>query len=141
MAKNVSCKITLNRSALKKLEKAQTIALEKTAEFIHTDVVQSQTIPFDVPTEKEKVAGKVTAGTLQNEKHFVDTSQSKNGKVSVCVEGPYARRLYFHPEYHFDKGENPHAGAKWFEPYKDGGKKSLKVKAAFKQFYRRETGV
>lgn len=141
MAKNVSCKIRLNKMVINQLERAQITALEKTAEFIHTDVVQSQTIPFDVPTEKERAAGKVTAGTLQNEKHFADTSQSKNGKASVCVEGPYARRLYFHPEYNFDKGENPYAGGKWFEPYKDGGKKNLKVRAAFKQFYKRETGV
>ena len=141
MQKNVSCNIKLNETAIKQLERAQITALEKTAEFIHTDVVQSQTIPFDVPTEKEKAAGKTTAGTLQNEKHFIDSTQSKIGKVFVCVEGPYARRLYFHPEYNFDKGENPYAGGKWFEPYKDGGKKNLKFRAAFKQFYKRETGV
>ena len=95
MQKNVSCNINLNETAIKQLERAQITALEKTAEFIHTDVVQSQTIPFDVPTEKEKAAGKTTAGTLQNEKHFIDSAQSKIGKVFVCVEGPYARRLYF----------------------------------------------
>lgn len=52
MQKNVSCNIKLNETAIKQLERAQITALEKTAEFIHTDVVQSQTIPFDVPTEK-----------------------------------------------------------------------------------------
>lgn len=54
MQKNVSCNIKLNETAIKQLERAQITALEKTAEFIHTDVVQSQTIPFDVPTEKKK---------------------------------------------------------------------------------------
>ena len=141
MMGNVSCKITLNRSAIKKLERAQITALEKTAEFVHTDVVQSQTIPFDVPTEKEKARGKVTAGTLQNTKHFVDTSHSGSGHVSINVEGPYARRLYFHPEYIFDTGENPNAGGEWFEPYKKGGSKNQKVKAAFKKFYKQESGV
>ena len=80
MAKNVSCKITMNKMALKKLERAQITALEKTAEFVHTDVVQAQTIPFDVSTESEKKAGKVIAGTLQNEKHYVDLAQSKSGQ-------------------------------------------------------------
>ena len=141
MMGNVRCKITIDRIALKRLEKAQITALEKTAEFVHTDVVQSQTIPFDVPTEEEKERGKVTAGTLQNEKHFVDTSQSKNGYVSINVEGPYARRLYFHPEYIFDTGENPNAGGEWFEPYKKGGSKNQNVKAAFKKFYKQESGV
>ena len=141
MAKNVSCKITMNKMALKKLERAQITALEKTAEFVHTDVVQAQTIPFDVSTESEKKAGKVIAGTLQNEKHYVDLAQSKSGQVSINVEGPYARRLYFHPEYNFDKGENHKAGGQWFEPYKSGGKKSAKVRNAYKKFYKQITGV
>lgn len=88
MQKNVSCNIKLNETAIKQLERAQITALEKTAEFIHTDVVQSQTIPFDVPTEKEKAAGKTTAGTLQNEKHFIDSTQSKIGKVFVALRDP-----------------------------------------------------
>lgn len=162
MMGNVSCKITLNRTALKRIERAQITALEKTAEFVHTDVVQSQTIPFDDPiveTYKEygvrgqfakngrEYKGKIKkriigrGGALQNEKHFVDASRSKNGYVGINVEGPYARRLYFHPEYNFDKGENPNAGGKWFEPYKDGGKKHSKVKEAFKRFYKQESGV
>ena len=103
--------------------------------------MQSQTIPFDVPTEKEKAAGKTTAGTLQNEKHFIDSAQSKIGKVFVCVEGPYARRCIFTLNIILIRAKNPYAGGKWFEPYKDGGKKNLKVRAAFKQFYKRETGV
>lgn len=162
MANNVSCRITLNRLALKKIRQAQITALEKTAEFVHTDVVQSQTIPFDDPdvetykvygkrgqykkdgteykgrTQKRKVA---RGGTLQNEKHFVYLHLSRLGYVSINVEGPYARRLYFHPEYNFDKGENPHAGGKWFEPYKAGGKKNDKVKKAYNEFYKRESGV
>lgn len=125
---NVKCKITLNRMAIKKLSAAQITALEKTAEFVHTDVVQSQTIPFK-------------SGTLQNTKHFVDISKSQKGKVSINVEGPYARRLYYHPEYNFDKGENPNAGGRWFETYKDGGKKAEKVRAAFSKFYKQESGV
>ena len=95
---------------------------------MHTDVVQSQTIPFK-------------SGALQNTKHFVDLSQSKKGQVSINVEGPYARRLYYHPEYNFDRSENLGAGGKWFEPYKDGGKKAEKVKAAFRKFYKQESGV
>ena len=128
MMGNVSSRITLNRMAIRRIEQAQITALEKTAEFVHTDVVQSQTIPFK-------------SGTLQNTKHFVDLSDSKNGQVSINVEGPYARRLYFHPEYNFDKGENPNAGGEWFEPYKDGGNKNQKVKNAYKRFFRQESGV
>ena len=64
-------------------------ALEKTAEYLHTEVVQAAVVPRDT-------------GTLQNEKFAVDYSQSDKGKVSLVFEGPYARRLYYHPEYHFN---------------------------------------
>jgi hypothetical protein len=30
---------------------------------------------------------------------------------------PYARRLYFHPEYNFRKSNNANAGGKWFEGF------------------------
>ena len=64
-------------------------ALEKTAEYLHTEVVQAAVVPRDT-------------GTLQNEKFAVDYSQSDKGKVSLVFEGPYARRLYYHPEYDFN---------------------------------------
>lgn len=70
MQKNVSCNIKLNETAIKQLERAQITALEKTAEFIHTDVVQSQTIPFDVPTEKEKSGGQDNRRNITERKAF-----------------------------------------------------------------------
>ena len=30
---------------------------------------------------------------------------------------PYARRLYFHPEYNFKRGNNANAGGKWFDSF------------------------
>lgn len=54
------------------------------------------------------------------------------GKVSIVSDTPYARRLYFHPEYNFNKVENPNAGAKWFEPYIDGNKKDFATNAFMK---------
>jgi hypothetical protein len=35
---------------------------------------------------------------------------------------PYARRLYFHPEYNFSTKENPHAKGMWMEDWIKGGK-------------------
>ena len=46
-------------------------------------------------------------------------------KVSVVSDTPYARRLYFHPEYKFRKDKNANAGAEWFEPYLTGNKKQF----------------
>ena len=105
----VTSKVTINKSKLAKLSKAAITALEKTGEALHTEVVQAQVMPRDT-------------GTLQNEKTFVDCSKSEQGKVTLITEGPYARRLYYHPEYNFQTIENPNAKGRWLEDWLKGGK-------------------
>ncbi|MCD3473309.1 minor capsid protein, partial [Streptococcus equi subsp. equi] len=34
---------------------------------------------------------------------------------SVSWHTPYARRLYYNPQYNFSKDKNPNAQGKWFE--------------------------
>ena len=123
----VSCTVKLNFSAIRKLTKAQVTALEQTAEALHTEVVQAQVMPFD-------------KGTLQNLSTFVDTKDSANGHVKLISSTPYARRLYFHPEYNFDTGENPNAGGKWFEDWVSGDKKDF-CKKTYKKLYKQIGGV
>lgn len=120
--------IKINKSKIKELSSGAITALEKTAEALHTEVVQAQVVP-----RKD--------GPLQNEKFFVDNSQSKNGKVSLCFEGPYARRLYYHPEYNFRKTENPNAKGKWLEDWMKGGSKQDFCNKTFKTFYKMEEGL
>ena len=124
----VTSKIKMNFPKLKQLTQAQVIALEQTAEALHTEVVQAQVVPRDT-------------GNLQNESFFVDVSESKNGKVSLVHSTPYARRLYFHPEYHFFKDENLNAKGRWFADWLPGGPKSDFAIKTYKEFYRRLTGV
>ena len=100
-------------------DKAKT-ALLKTADALKTDLVQSQTMPFDT-------------GELQNRSTFVDGSNVNMGSVRLVHDTPYARRLYFHPEYDFRKDKNPNAGGLWFAPYIEGEKKDF-VKNAFVRF-------
>ena len=123
----VTSTIRIDRGRLKKIEQAQIKALELTAEALHTEIVQAQVIPRDT-------------GHLQNESTFVDSSHSHSGTCSIVSSTPYARRLYYHPEYHFDKTENTNARGKWFEPWISGEYKEF-AKRAYKEFYRRETGV
>lgn len=86
----VSSKVKINSHRIKQLTQAQVTALEQTAEALHTEIVQAQVVP-----RKD--------GTLQGEAFFVDTTESGKGKVALIHATPYARRLYFHPEYHFHK--------------------------------------
>ena len=137
MAK-VTSTIKLNRIRIKQLDKASVRALEKTAESLHDEIVQAQVIPR-------------MDGALQGEKFFVDTSKSSSGHVSLVHEGPYARRMYFHPEYNFHHEPweedgithegNPNAKGKWFEDWLPGGKHENFAEQAFRKFYKKESGV
>ena len=124
----VSSKVKLNMPKIKSLSRAQVTALEQTAEALHTEVVQAQVVPFDT-------------GNLQGESFFVDTSQASSGKVSLVHNTPYARRLYYHPEYQFSKAENPNAKGKWFEDWGPGGKQKDFAVKAYREIYRRLTGI
>ena len=120
--------VKLNMLRIRQLTDAAVIALEKTAEALHTEVLQAQVMPFDT-------------GNLQNESTFVDYSQSEAGKVTIVSATPYARRLYYHPEFQFQKGENPNAGGLWFKDWMEGGQKELFAPDAFKRFYKQIGGV
>lgn len=120
----VSSTIRLNMPRIRQLTQAQITALEQTAEALHTEVVQAEVMPRDT-------------GALQNESTFVDTSESSAGKVSIVSSTPYARRLYFHPEYDFQKYENAFAMGKWYNPWLPGGLYADFAQEAFKKLYRR----
>ena len=71
-------------------------------------------------------------GALQGEKFYVDDSMKDEGIVSLVNEGPYARRLYYHPEYNFQTeswidangvqhGGNRNAQGMWFSLWQKGG--------------------
>lgn len=114
--------------------------LVKTADAMKTDLVQSQTMPFG-ETKKDK-DGKVVyqGGNLQNNSTFVDDSNKYQNKVKIVSDTPYARRLYFHPEFNFSKVENANAGGQWFEPYISGDKKDFAAKT-FSRLMRRSNNT
>ena len=124
----VKSTVKLNLPRIRQLTQAAVTALEMTGEALHTEVVQAQVMPFET-------------GHLEEDSTFVDYSESANGKVSLVSSTPYARRLYYHPEYNFQTDENPFAGGKWYEPWLPGGKSQDFAKDAFKRFYKREGGV
>ena len=124
----VNSTVKLNTMRIRQLERAAVTALEKTGEALHTEVVQSEIMPRDT-------------GALQNEYTFVDYSQSGTGRVSLVSSTPYARRMYYHPEYHFQKYENAFASGKWLVPWMAGGKQEDFAPDAFAKFYKREAKV
>ena len=123
----VTSTVNIYDAVIERLDRAAQTALAKTVEALHTDVVQSQVIPRDT-------------GALQNESTFVDLSELTSGKASLVSSTPYARRLYYHPEYNFQKSENPHAKGRWMDDYVSGSKKDF-VQDTFEQIYKKESGI
>jgi hypothetical protein len=123
-----NCKVTIMTEKLEELDAAAIRALEKTAEMIHTEVEQAQVMPF-------------RKGHLQDESTFVDTSASAQGHVDLVSSTPYARRLYYHPEYSFNREENPNAGAAWFAPWAEGGEHEDLAAVTFAALFKREAGL
>lgn len=121
-------RVKINMTKIKQLNQAAVRSLELTAEALHVEVGQAQVMPRDT-------------GALQGEGTFVDYSDSGQGRVSLVSSTPYARRMYYHPEYHFQTEENPEARGEWYEDWMPGGSKQDFAKKAFKEFYKRETGV
>lgn len=143
----VVSEINISNSLIQELNDAATRALENTAKALRTEIVQAQVVPR-------------MDGALQGEKMYVDTSRSSAGEVSIVHEGPYARRLYYHPEYNFQHGPweetiqhrdgtvshlthdgNPNAKGHWFEDWEPGGKYEDFVTNAFARFYKMEAGL
>ena len=98
----VTSRIELNMSVLNMLDGAQFTALAQTGDATLTELRDRGVMPFDT-------------GNLQNDSTFVDDSQKTT--VSIVSSTPYARRLYFHPEYNYRRGNNANAGGKWFDSF------------------------
>ena len=124
----VNSTVNLNMPRIRQLTQAAVTALELTGEALHTEVIQAQVFPFDT-------------GHLQEDATFVDYSRANDGMVTLVSSTPYARRLYYHPEYHFQTKENPNAKGMWYEDWLPGGVKTSDASKLFAQFYKKAGGV
>ncbi|MFR1717841.1 MAG: hypothetical protein ACLSVY_04020 [Ruminococcus callidus] len=109
-------KVNWNFGAVRQVEQAVATALEQTAQAVLEDVEKEQVMPKDT-------------GTLSEASTFLYDAESRTGVVAIVSDTPYARRLYYHPEYNFRTSENKNAGGKWFQPWIDGDKKEFAAKA------------
>ena len=139
MSFSVTSKIKLNLPVLKQLDTAQQTALRNTTDALLTQIKNSQVMPFDT-------------GNLQNESTFADYANLAEGETKIVSSTPYARRLYFHPEYKFHRavwvdkdgkkhGANKNAGGKWLAPWLKGGTRQNFCQKAFTRFYKQEAGL
>lgn len=119
-------KVRFNKSGIKQIRANAQMALIETAEAIKTDLIKSQTMPFDT-------------GTMQNDSMFVDQKRIINGIAKLVVDTPYARKVYFDPEINVRTEKNPNAKQYYFDDYISGSKKDLPVQY-FAKFMKKRGG-
>ena len=110
--------IKLDRTKINTLINARNKALEETTEAILSDIKTSAVVPKD-------------SGELERS-GFVDLSKLDDGIASIIFDTPYARRLYWHPEYNFRQDKNINAQGKWMQSYIDGDNKVFVTDTYFK---------
>lgn len=120
----VKVKVDLYPGAIRRLQEIVQQAFEMTAEEVLTDVRNSQTVPKDM-------------GELERSS-FVD-ADVKAMVAHIVFDTPYARRLYWHPEYNFRQDKNQFAGGLWMQTYLDGEKRRF-VKDTFSAFLKQLGG-
>ena len=124
----VNSTVRMNFPKIKQLTQAQVTALEQTGEKLHGQIKDAQVVPMD-------------KGTLTGEAFYCDYSEANHGKVTLVHSTPYARRLYYHPEYHFNKEFHANAKGKWYEDWEEGGERDEFAINAYKKIYRRLAGL
>lgn len=103
------------------LEQAHLKALEMTVEAVLSDIKTSAVVPKDT-------------GELERS-GFVDLKDIRNAVARIIFDTPYARRLYWHPEYNFRQDKNPNAKGKWMEDYLSGDKQRF-IKDTYSIFFK-----
>ena len=151
---SVDSTVKLNFGKLDALSDNAVTALEMTADALLSELKNAQVMPKDT-------------GNLQNENTFVDDSQSQRGVVILSSSTPYARRLYYHPEFinvnsytikrgkragqtvkgytatsgNFKKTYNANAQDHWLKFWLPGGKRQNFCREKFKEIYKELCGL
>ena len=120
----IKVNIELNRANIKKIEEAMFKSLPQTMEAMKTEVNTMQVVPKDTGNLEESAAVGVD-----------------RGKGYISYSTPYARRLYYHPEYNFRKDKNPNAKGRWLDDFIYGPKKEWLAKAFGKLIKQNSSGV
>ena len=121
-------RIDLDMRAIGRLSSAIEPAVQLTMDTLRGDVIAAQVMPFDT-------------GSMQNNQTHTEVSRSGDKVTGELVtDAPQARRLYHHPEYNFQRVNNPNAGSEWLEPW-ISGERSGYAAEVFAAAYQREAGL
>lgn len=119
---SVKINIKLYPDKIGKLKNASIQAFEMTVEAVLTDIKTSQVVPKDT-------------GALEDSAY----TEIKNNVGMIIFDTPYARRMYWHPEYNFRHDKNPNAKGLWMEDYLTGDKKQW-ILDTYNKFFKQQAG-
>ena len=119
-----NCKVVLDKSTIKQITEKTGKAIGMTAKVLQDEIREEQVIPRDI-------------GTLQGDAFEIgEVMKHPEGySVRMSFNTPYARRLYYHPEYHFSKEINANAQGLWMTAWFKGGKYEKRPKEIFEAIY------
>lgn len=125
---NVTSTVNLNIPKIRHLTASSVRALEMVTALLLSQIKNAEVMPFDT-------------GNLQNESTYCDYDDADKGITRIISNTVYARRLYYHPEYNFQRTYNIAAGGRWFDPWLPGGSQEDFVVKAYARLYRKENGL
>ena len=117
--------VHVNADIVGKLSAAVARAAYRTMDLLKTQVTTASVMPFDT-------------GTMQNTLTYVEPYPA-DGDAALVTDGPYANRLYHHPEYNFQKGNNANAQGEWLRPWIDGDQREF-IEKTYARTYSEEVG-
>lgn len=102
----IKANLKLNPKAIKKIVDAAIKALPLTMEAMKTEVNNMQVVPKETGNlEESAVTG------------------AENIRAFISYNTPYARRLYYNPQFNFRTDKNPNAQGRWLDSFIYGPKK------------------
>lgn len=122
----IDVKVTIDPGAVAQLQKAAIKAMEMAMDSLQTEVNNAGVIPRD-------------HGDLMASQSVTIIETSKGVIASLGYNTPYARRLYFNPQYNFRTDKNPNARGKWLEDWITLGRKDF-LPHAFATFWKAQSG-
>lgn len=101
--------LKLNLSALDGVRREATDAALETVSALRGEVITAQVMPFD-------------SGDMQNNSTTVQQRvEGDDIHTALLTDTPYARKMYYHPEYNFQTVNNPNAQGLWLSSWLPGG--------------------
>lgn len=117
----IKVSVKIDNVKIDRLIEAHKKALEMTADAVLSDIKTSAVVPKDT--------------SMLEDSAFVDRTELMNSIARIVFDTPYARRLYWHPEYNFRHDKNPNAKGKWLDDYLYGEKKEF-IKDTYSKFFK-----